>query len=269
MMFPQRRELAFSLVAILALSSPLLAQDTAGVGTIRGQVTDAAGARARDAAVCVQATSQCAVVDADGSFVLSVRPGTYALEIAAPGQPLVVTEDVQVRAGLDTIVEVVLPKLEGLRQTVVVTATAPSYVAPEEVKTSGFLIAPRDIAGSAGALQDVARYVQSLPGVVVGTNDFRNDLIVRGGSPLENLYVVDNIEIPNINSFATFASAGRRRHARASRRHARFVHRRVPGRARRARRAEGAPRERPAQARGCGSVGRGRSRSGRPPDGSV
>jgi hypothetical protein len=50
--------------------------------------------------------------------------------------------------------------------------------------------------------------VQSLPGVVIGSDDFRNDLIVRGGSPLENLYIVDNIEIPNINTFANFASAG-------------------------------------------------------------
>jgi outer membrane receptor protein involved in Fe transport len=31
---------------------------------------------------------------------------------------------------------------------------------------------------------------------------------VRGGSPLENLFVVDNVEIPNINNFANFASAG-------------------------------------------------------------
>jgi len=31
---------------------------------------------------------------------------------------------------------------------------------------------------------------------------------VRGGSPLENLFVVDNVEIPNINAFANFASAG-------------------------------------------------------------
>lgn len=51
-------------------------------------------------------------------------------------------------------------------------------------------------------------YVQSLPGAVLGTDDFRNDLIVRGGSPLENLDIVDNIEIPNINTFANFASAG-------------------------------------------------------------
>ncbi len=61
---------------------------------------------------------------------------------------------------------------------------------------------------AAGALQDVSRFAQSLPGVVIGSNDFRNDLIVRGGSPLENLFVVDNIEIPNINAFATSASAG-------------------------------------------------------------
>ena len=54
----------------------------------------------------------------------------------------------------------------------------------------------------------MSRYVQTLPGVVIGTDDFRNDLIVRGGSPLENLYVVDNVEIPNTNTFANFASAG-------------------------------------------------------------
>ena len=86
--------------------------------------------------------------------------------------------------------------------------TAPAFQAPEEVKNSGFLVEPREILKSAAALQDVSRYVQGLPGVVIGTNDFRNDIIVRGGSPLENLFVVDNVEIPNINAFANFASAG-------------------------------------------------------------
>ena len=86
--------------------------------------------------------------------------------------------------------------------------TAPAFQAPVEVKTSGFVVAPREILKSAGALQDVSRYVQGLPGVAIGSNDFRNDIIVRGGSPLENLFVVDNVEIPNINAFANFASAG-------------------------------------------------------------
>ncbi len=194
------------LAALLAFPAQLRAQDTAGVGTIRGRVTDAAGAAMQEAAVCVPATAQCVVTAPDGSFVLAVRPGTYALEIAAPGGPLVVSENVQVRAGLDRAVEIVLPPSEGVQQTV--TVAAPAFVLPAEVKTSGFLIGAQEVSGSPGALQDVARYVQSLPGAVIGTDDFRNDLIVRGGSSLENLYIVDNVEIPNINSFATFASAG-------------------------------------------------------------
>jgi hypothetical protein len=103
-------------------------------------------------------------------------------------------------------VDITLPAVENFQQTI--TVTAPAFQAPEEVKNSGFLVEPREILKSAAALQDVSRYVQGLPGVVVGTNDFRNDIIVRGGSPLENLFVVDNVEIPNINAFANFASAG-------------------------------------------------------------
>jgi hypothetical protein len=113
---------------------------------------------------------------------------------------------VEVRAGLDATIDVTVPDAGELRESV--TVSAPLFVAAEEVKTSAFLVSTGDILRSAGALQDVTRYVQTLPGVVIGTNDFRNDLIVRGGSPLENLYIVDNVEIPNINTFANFASAG-------------------------------------------------------------
>jgi outer membrane receptor protein involved in Fe transport len=197
---------AISALACLCLSFPVAAQDTAGVGLLRGVVTEPDGAPAPDVAVCVTAIGQCAVTGPDGRFDLPARPGTYRLEIAAPSRPLVVSDEVQVRAGLDSEVEFVLPASGGLSDTITVTAAA--VAAPEEVKTSGFLVTPEAISGSAGALQDVARFVQALPGVVIGSDDFRNDLIVRGGSPLENLYIVDNIEIPNINTFATFASAG-------------------------------------------------------------
>ena len=192
------------LVAVLAGSGA--AQDTAGMAVLRGRVVDSQQAPVGDAAVCVPAASQCDVTGATGEFALTLRPGTYTLEITAPGQWVVTGENVPVRAGLDNVVEFQMPEARGFEQTV--SVSAPSLVAPEEVKTSGFVIPAQSISGSAGALQDVARYVQSLPGVAFGADDFRNDLVVRGGSPLENLYIVDNIEIPNINSFATFASAG-------------------------------------------------------------
>ena len=199
------RRLGLALVLAL-VASAAGAQDTTGAGAVRGTVTDSRQQPVRDVAVCLVEASRCAVTDAQGAFaVVDVRAGRYQLEVAAPGRPLL-SSPVDVRAGLDATIEVTLPDSGELQQTV--TVSAPVFVAADEVKTSSFLASSGDILRSAGSLQDVTRYVQTLPGVVIGTNDFRNDLIVRGGSPLENLYVVDNVEIPNINTFANFASAG-------------------------------------------------------------
>jgi hypothetical protein len=43
---------------------------------------------------------------------------------------------------------------------------------------------------------------------VSGSVGFRNDIIIRGGAPNENVYYLDQVEIPNINHFATQGSAG-------------------------------------------------------------
>ena len=198
---------AFASMMLAVAGMPASAQDTTGVGAITGVVVNAAGQPAEGVRVCALDTDACATSDARGVFRIGeLRAGGYRLEIL-PLEGLPFTSDpVDVRAGLDGNVEITLPTVEDVQQTI--TVTAPAFRAPEAVKNSGFLVAPREILKSAAALQDVSRYVQGLPGVVIGTNDFRNDIIVRGGSPLENLFVVDNVEIPNINAFANFASAG-------------------------------------------------------------
>ena len=192
--------LAWSVVAAAA-------QDTAGVGAIAGIVRDAAGQPVGGVRICALDTPVCATSDAAGVFQMpDLRTGSYRLEVIPPTGLPFTSEPVAVRAGLDGSVEIVLPKVDGLEQ--MVTVTAPAFQAPVEIRNSGFLASPREVLKSAGAQQDVSRYVQALPGVVIGSNDTRNDIIVRGGSPLENLFVVDNVEIPNINAFANFASAG-------------------------------------------------------------
>ena len=203
--------LSFPVVAALALGlcavpSPSDAQDTAAAGAIRGIVMSATQPRVPDVAICIPAIGRCEASDAKGEFAITdLRADEYALEAAAPGRPTLPLI-VMVRAGLDSLIEITLPETQALEEKV--TVVAPKFVTADELKTSGYLILAADISQSAGALQDVSRYVQSLPGAVIGTDDFRNDLIVRGGSPLENLYIVDNVEIPNINTFANFASAG-------------------------------------------------------------
>uniref|UniRef100_UPI004048D696 TonB-dependent receptor plug domain-containing protein n=1 Tax=Roseivirga sp. TaxID=1964215 RepID=UPI004048D696 len=64
-----------------------------------------------------------------------------------------------------------------------------------------------EIATYPGGNNDIAKVVQSLPGVS-GSVGFRNDVIIRGGAPSENVYYLDGVEIPNINHFATQGSAG-------------------------------------------------------------
>ena len=64
-----------------------------------------------------------------------------------------------------------------------------------------------EIISSAGTYGDIARFLQTSPGVVAG-NDLSNEFFVRGGHPVENLFVVHGIQMPNINSLATLGTTG-------------------------------------------------------------
>lgn len=64
-----------------------------------------------------------------------------------------------------------------------------------------------DIMVSAGTYGDFSRYLQLFPGVVFN-NDESDDILVRGGNPIENLFLVDGIEVPNINHISMLASTG-------------------------------------------------------------
>lgn len=175
-------------IALSAISVP--AQDTTGTGSIRG-VAGKSGVR-----VCIKGSSKCATSDDRGEFHIGeLRAGRYEIDVDGK-----LSTPVEVRAGIESRVDVLIDQS--------VTVSESILVAAEEIKNSNYLVQAREIGKAAGALQDVSRYVQTLPGVAIGSNDFRNDIIVRGGSPLENLFVVDNVEIPNINNFANFASAG-------------------------------------------------------------
>ncbi len=194
-------------ILILTLIQLGVAQDTAGVATISGRAVNADSSPAAGLTVCAVEANRCDTTKADGSFrIADLRAGLYALSVKLPNGTELKAAQVEARAGVESTVVISVPKLDSVEQSITVTDAV--FLPPEEVKSSGYLVSQREIFKSAGALQDVSRYVQTLPGVAIGSDDFRNDIIVRGGSPLENLFIIDNIEIPNINAFANFASAG-------------------------------------------------------------
>jgi TonB-dependent receptor-like protein len=75
------------------------------------------------------------------------------------------------------------------------------YFKKPEVSNTSFTHATyEDLRKTPGAGEDIIKYFQSSPGVAI-SSDYFNDLIVRGGSPIENLVTVDGMEIKNPNHY--------------------------------------------------------------------
>lgn len=177
------------------------------VGTIEGTVLNAVTSEPIvGATVRVEQTALGAISTAQGKFTIrNVPPSVYTLRISAVGYTPLLQSDVVVGSGKPAAVVVRLSpqdvQLEGIE------VEADYFQRNVESITSTQLLNAEDIRRAPGVQEDVVRAVQLLPGVAV-TSAGRNDLIVRGGAPFENLFLVDNIEIPNINHFGSQGSTG-------------------------------------------------------------
>jgi hypothetical protein len=147
-----------------------------------------------------------AVTDAEGHFnIQEVPPGIYRLQASAVGYKTVLTPEYIVSTKDLTIqieTEENLTELEG------VTVTASPFRHDLESPVGLRIIGLQEIEKSPGANRDISRIVQSYPGVAFSPAGYRNDLIVRGGSPSENRFYLDGVEIPNINHFSTQGASG-------------------------------------------------------------
>jgi hypothetical protein len=103
-----------------------------------------------------------------------------------------------------SLFDAVTNQLTSLTTTIEVKAFANS------IETGGpepHLAGGQDILTSAGTFGDISRYLTLFPGVV-SSSDLSNQMLVRGGHPVENLFLVDGIEVPNINHLANANSTG-------------------------------------------------------------
>lgn len=198
---------AVDLVFSAAGQVALVARAVPNRGEIVGRVVEGAtGAPIAGAEVDVVGSELRATTDGGGVFRLaSVPPGVVQLRIMALGFASFVQSDVVVGTGKPASVLIELRvapvQLGGI-------TVGPSwFAAAQQIPTSTQRLNVEEIRRSPGAQEDVVRAVSLLPGVAP-TPIHRNDLIVRGGAPFENLFLVDGLEVPNINHFAAQGSSG-------------------------------------------------------------
>jgi hypothetical protein len=135
----------------------------------------------------------------------SIPPGVYSFKATAPGYRELIFNEITVTnarsVDLDFAMEVFV-----LENKEVVVKASP-FIRKTESPVSLKTLNSTEIERLPGAGRDVSKVIAALPGVASRAT-FRNDIIIRGGSPGENKFYLDGIEVPNINHFATQGSSG-------------------------------------------------------------
>lgn len=157
--------------------------------------------------VIVQGTSSGIMCDDSGNYRLSgLKPGQYNVEATFVGFKSLVIFEVQVTNARPAIVDFALEEESQELQAVEINA-ANTFFKPDESPLSLRTIGTTEIKRTPGGNRDISKVVRSLPGVS-SPPSFRNDIIIRGGSPGENTFYLDGIQIPVINHFQTQGSSG-------------------------------------------------------------
>lgn len=148
-----------------------------------------------------------ALSDEKGNFRISEVPvGKYSLKVSYVGYNDKII-DIQLNSGKEVVLNIELEESFTETQEVVIEGVKRGEVQNElaMVSTRSFDVSETErYAGSRG---DPARMASNFAGVQ-GADDSRNDIVVRGNSPLGVLYRVEGIDIPNPNHFAVSGSTG-------------------------------------------------------------
>ena len=189
---------------LLILIPPALSAQT---GTIKGRIYNVKTNEPLEFAnIIIQGTNIGSTSDLDGNYIFTgIEPGFRQLVVSLIGFQTTLSPEIQVQGNQTVFVDIPVNEASQLLNEVVVKRNI--YAKKIESPISVITLGVQEIEKSAGVNRDVSKLVQTLPGVAV-TDPNRNDLIVRGGGPSENVFYLDGIEIPVINHFTTQGSSG-------------------------------------------------------------
>jgi TonB dependent receptor/CarboxypepD_reg-like domain/TonB-dependent Receptor Plug Domain len=201
------RFITTSFVFLLAL--PLWGQNGTIVGTVRDRQTQEL---LIGATLKLEGTDIGAVTDVDGRFRLTgIVPKSYNVTASYIGYKPQTRFNVVVTTGNANQFDFDMEPDASVIGEVVISENRSTRVASVETPLSIQNLSVEEIKSNPGGNFDISRVVQALPGVggTAGTvGGFRNDIIIRGGGPNENVFYLDGVEIPVINHFATQGAAG-------------------------------------------------------------
>ncbi len=194
---------------LFAYSSALIAQDI--TQNIRGKVVDSetkyalVGSKVK--VISIASGTFGAVCNDAGEFTIPNIPiGKHILEITSLGYaPREMT--VTLTSGKELILTIDLEEESITGDAVVVTGRKKGEILNQMATVSAQAFSVEETNRYAGSRGDPARMMANYAGAT-GTDDSRNDLVIRGNSPLGIVYRIEGVSIPNPNHFAVAGATG-------------------------------------------------------------
>lgn len=202
----------FMIILTMITGMPAKAQQAKIGQTIRGEIVDkVTGSPLPGATVVIAGTQPLkgTTTDSEGNFRLENVPvGRTSLQISFMGYKTAFLNNLLVTSGKEVVLRVELDENIITTNEVVITAKADKAAPLNKLATnSARSFTVEETNRYAGSLGDPSRMASNFAGVYAA-DDSRNDIIIRGNSPLGLLWRMDGMRIPNPNHFGAVGTTG-------------------------------------------------------------
>src|SRR5690554_187908 len=201
----------FCLLMVFLTISHTMAQIN---GVIRGNVKDLNTHQAIEGVEVIltptndTANEFVAISDENGYFSIELVVGSYNLETSYLGYSPFYQFNINLSSGSSQIIQIELEEESIQLNEAIISVNRSVKATDMTTPLATQRLSAEEIKVNPGGNFDVSKVIQVLPGVAGGTTPNRNDIIVRGGGPSENVYYLDGIEIPVLNHFQTQGASG-------------------------------------------------------------
>ena len=204
------RKIAFIIVSVFA-AGITYAQSITLFQTVKGTIIDEqSGNVLSNATVVVEGISSSGdISDSLGNFKLRDVPiGRQTIRASLIGYEEAFIRNVEVTSSKEVVLEIRLKEnIKKLNEVVIRAGRQKNRALNEAAVVSARQFSTDEAVRYAGSRNDPSRMAQNFAGVS-GSNDARNDIIIRGNSPAGVLWRMEGIDIPNPNHYSTLGSTG-------------------------------------------------------------
>ncbi len=146
--------------------------------------------------------------DINGNYVLTdLSPDRYDIKVSFMGYKEVVIPNVIVTSGKETILDITLEETVINLNEIVINGNPKDKTINDLTSISARTFSMEEVNRYAGGRSDPARLAANFAGVSA-PDDSRNDIVIRGNSPVGVLWRINGMNVTNPNHFATVGTTG-------------------------------------------------------------